>query len=161
MERPSRQGRSCHEKNSKHTSPILPSATHLHVEATTNVSDSLINATFKKVADEEIIISYTSNPGVVRLGSNIFWCFWLSTTHFVKTNTTMGPLDKGKSAGKDFFQDQNMILKYHKYICDGDPKTFSSIVEKGPYGNSVTIDKTECVGRIQMRKGRHLRKLEA
>ncbi|GFX25746.1 uncharacterized protein TNCV_4337301 [Trichonephila clavipes] len=44
---------------------------------------------------------------------------------------------------------------------DGDSKTFSSIAQKKPYGDSVPIEKIECVGHVQKRMGSRLRKLKA
>ncbi|GFU48607.1 uncharacterized protein TNCV_1439761 [Trichonephila clavipes] len=44
---------------------------------------------------------------------------------------------------------------------DGDSKTFLSIAEKKPYGDSVPIEKIECVGPVQKRMGSRLRKLKA
>ncbi|GFV26591.1 uncharacterized protein TNCV_624731 [Trichonephila clavipes] len=63
---------------------------------------------------------------------------------------------------KIFFRsEQKHGLKYQRYIGDGDSKTFSSIDEKNPYGNSVPIEKIECVGHVQKRMGSRLRKLKA
>ncbi|GFU78174.1 uncharacterized protein TNCV_4402031 [Trichonephila clavipes] len=44
---------------------------------------------------------------------------------------------------------------------DGDSKTFLSIAEKEPYGDSVPIVKIECVGHVQKQMGNRLRKLKA
>ncbi|GFX93154.1 uncharacterized protein TNCV_4760331 [Trichonephila clavipes] len=44
---------------------------------------------------------------------------------------------------------------------DGDSKTFLSITEKEPYGDSVPIEKIECVGHVQKQMGSRLRKLKA
>ncbi|GFU08382.1 uncharacterized protein TNCV_4963031 [Trichonephila clavipes] len=52
-------------------------------------------------------------------------------------------------------------LKYQRYIGDGDSKTFLSIAEKEPYGDSVPIIKIECVGHVQKQMGNRLWKLKA
>ncbi|GFV37817.1 uncharacterized protein TNCV_4409761 [Trichonephila clavipes] len=44
---------------------------------------------------------------------------------------------------------------------DGDSKTFLSIAEKEPYGDSVPIVKIECAGHVQKQMGNRLRKLKA
>ncbi|GFS70953.1 uncharacterized protein TNCV_2720081 [Trichonephila clavipes] len=63
---------------------------------------------------------------------------------------------------KNFFRsEQKHGLKYQRYIGDGDSKTFLSIAEKKPYGDSVPIEKIECVGHVQKRMGSRLRKLKA
>ncbi|GFV47123.1 uncharacterized protein TNCV_1630671 [Trichonephila clavipes] len=63
---------------------------------------------------------------------------------------------------KIFFRsEQKHGLKYQRYIGDGDSKTFLSIAEKKPYGDSVPIEKIECVGHVQKRMGSRLRKLKA
>ncbi|GFX67421.1 uncharacterized protein TNCV_178251 [Trichonephila clavipes] len=51
---------------------------------------------------------------------------------------------------KNFFRsEQKHGLKYQRYIGDGDSKSFSSIAEKNPCGDSVPIEKIECVGHVQ------------
>ncbi|GFW16285.1 uncharacterized protein TNCV_4264501 [Trichonephila clavipes] len=60
-----------------------------------------------------------------------------------------------------FRSEQKHGLKYQRYIGDGDSKTFSSMAEKKPYGDSVSIEKIECVGHVQKRMGSRLRKLKA
>ncbi|GFX93176.1 uncharacterized protein TNCV_4760551 [Trichonephila clavipes] len=63
---------------------------------------------------------------------------------------------------KSFFRsEQKHGLKYQRYIGDGDSKTFLSIAEKEPHGDSVPIEKIECVGHVQKRMGSRLRKLKA
>ncbi|GFW73312.1 uncharacterized protein TNCV_2799761 [Trichonephila clavipes] len=63
---------------------------------------------------------------------------------------------------KFFFRSgQKHGLKYQRYIGDGYSKTFSYIAEKKPYGDSVPIEKIECVGHVQTRMGCRLRKLKA
>ncbi|GFX47775.1 nucleic-acid-binding protein from transposon X-element [Trichonephila clavipes] len=44
--------------------------------------------------------------------------------------------------------EQKHGLKYQRYIGDGDSKTFLSIAEKVPYGDSVPIVKIECGGYV-------------
>ncbi|GFY15353.1 uncharacterized protein TNCV_1571641 [Trichonephila clavipes] len=44
--------------------------------------------------------------------------------------------------------EQKHGLKYQRYIGDGDSKTFLSIAEKEPYGDSVPIVKIECGGHV-------------
>ncbi|GFX03180.1 uncharacterized protein TNCV_1700641 [Trichonephila clavipes] len=63
---------------------------------------------------------------------------------------------------KTFFRSaQKQGLKYQRYIGDGDSKTFLSIAEKEPYGDSVPIVKIECVGHVQKQMGNRLQKLKA
>ncbi|GFT07991.1 uncharacterized protein TNCV_3347771 [Trichonephila clavipes] len=58
---------------------------------------------------------------------------------------------------KIFFRsEQKHGLKYQRYIGDGDSKTFLSIAEKKPYGDSVPIEKIECVDHVQKRMGSRL-----
>ncbi|GFT14881.1 uncharacterized protein TNCV_3483371 [Trichonephila clavipes] len=40
-------------------------------------------------------------------------------------------------------------VRYTSYIGDGDSKTFSSITASNPYGEDITVSKTECVGHVQ------------
>ncbi|GFV38123.1 hypothetical protein TNCV_709461 [Trichonephila clavipes] len=44
--------------------------------------------------------------------------------------------------------EQKHGFKYQRYIGDGDSKTFLSIAEKEPYGDSVPIVKIECGGHV-------------
>lgn len=51
-------------------------------------------------------------------------------------------------------------VKYAKYLGDGDSKGYVSVLESKPYGESVQIEKLECVGHVQKRLGTRLRKLK-
>ncbi|GFT26588.1 uncharacterized protein TNCV_3604181 [Trichonephila clavipes] len=63
---------------------------------------------------------------------------------------------------KIFFRsEQKHGFKYQRYIGDGDSKTFLSIAEKEPYGDSVPIEKIECVGQVQKRMSSRLWELKA
>lgn len=50
-------------------------------------------------------------------------------------------------------------VRYTNYIGDGDSKTFLSISESKPYGDTA-VTKLECVGHIQKRMGTRLRNLK-
>lgn len=50
-------------------------------------------------------------------------------------------------------------VRYTKYLGDGDTKAFLKVKETAPYGDSVNIEKLECVGHVQKRLGTRLRKL--
>ncbi|GFX53582.1 uncharacterized protein TNCV_2326971 [Trichonephila clavipes] len=63
---------------------------------------------------------------------------------------------------KNFFRSEHKHgLIYKQYIGDGDTKTYMSVVEKKPYGDSIEIEKIECVVHIQKRMGSSLRKLKS
>lgn len=49
--------------------------------------------------------------------------------------------------------------KYTNYIGDGDSKTYKSVVNSKPYGDTE-IKKKECIGHVQKRMGTHLRKVK-
>ncbi|GFS66688.1 uncharacterized protein TNIN_167661 [Trichonephila inaurata madagascariensis] len=89
--------------------------------------------------------------------------FWLNTKLSAeKTHTGSAGGMKVCGMQKIFFRsEQKHGLKYQRYIGDGDSKTFSSIAEKKPYGDSVPIEKIECVGHVQKRMGSRLLKLKA
>lgn len=48
-------------------------------------------------------------------------------------------------------------VKYSDYIGDGDSKTFKAILNVNPYGDELTVKKSECVGHVQKRMGTRLR----
>jgi hypothetical protein len=50
-------------------------------------------------------------------------------------------------------------VHYVQYLGDGDSKGFMKVIESEPYGDSVNIEKLECVGYVQKRLGPRLRKL--
>ena len=52
-------------------------------------------------------------------------------------------------------------LKNKNILGDGDPSTYSAIVESKPYGEDYVPNKLECVGRVQKRVGSGLRKLKS
>jgi hypothetical protein len=51
---------------------------------------------------------------------------------------------------------QNYDVWYTKYLGDGDSRGFLKATEAKPYGDSVTIEKFECVGHVQKRLGTRL-----
>ncbi len=55
---------------------------------------------------------------------------------------------------------ESLNLQYTGFIGDGDTKSYSSVVDKHPYGHDVEIVKKECVGHVQKRCGTALRKLK-
>ncbi|GFU53454.1 uncharacterized protein TNCV_1998231 [Trichonephila clavipes] len=112
-----------------------------------DISEALANASMKKAAAEEKIIDRTVNSVVVN--SDGTW----------KTRGHISLIEKNhsRSAGKmevcgmqkTFLRsEQKHGLKYQRYIGDGDSKTFLSIAEKEPYGDSVPIVKIECGGHV-------------
>ena len=50
-------------------------------------------------------------------------------------------------------------VRYVQYLGDGDSKAFLKVIEAKPYGNSVNVEKLECLGHVQKRMGTRLRKL--
>ena len=54
---------------------------------------------------------------------------------------------------------QKYNLCYKWYIGDGDSSSFSEVVNARPYGNTVTIEKRECIGHVQKRIGTRCRNL--
>jgi len=48
-------------------------------------------------------------------------------------------------------------VKYGNYIGDGDSKTFSAVLDINPYGDELTVIKSECIGHVQKRMGTLLR----
>ena len=51
-------------------------------------------------------------------------------------------------------------LQYVKYLGDGDSKGFMRVNDSKPYGDSVLIEKLECIGHIQKRLGCRLRRFK-
>lgn len=51
-------------------------------------------------------------------------------------------------------------VKYHRYIGDGDSKVFKSVSEAKPYGDTLVIEKRECISHVQKRMGTRLRNLK-
>lgn len=39
-------------------------------------------------------------------------------------------------------------VKYGNYIGDGDSKTFAAVVKLNPYGDKLTVIKSECIGHV-------------
>ncbi|CAC5366935.1 unnamed protein product [Mytilus coruscus] len=50
-------------------------------------------------------------------------------------------------------------LQYTTYVGDGDSSAYGNVVDSRPYGPNVIIAKEDCVGHIQGRMGKHLRRL--
>ena len=50
-------------------------------------------------------------------------------------------------------------LRYTTYVGDGDSAAYGSVVDARPYGPDIVIKKEDCVGHIQGRMGKHLRRL--
>ncbi|GFX90485.1 uncharacterized protein TNCV_4334901 [Trichonephila clavipes] len=141
-----------------------------------DISEALANASMKKAAAEEKIIDGTVNSVVVSGDGT-----WKTRGHTsligvcaligadcgkVLDMEVMSSYCKGCDSYKGpkiffFRSEQKHGLKYQRYIGDGDSKTFSSIAEKKPYGDSVPIEKIECVGHVQKRMGSRLQKLKA
>lgn len=42
-------------------------------------------------------------------------------------------------------------IKYGNYIGDGDSKTYKAILNINPYGDELTVIKSECVGHVEKR----------
>ncbi|GFV76595.1 uncharacterized protein TNCV_4728151 [Trichonephila clavipes] len=128
-----------------------------------DINETLANASMKKAAAEEKIIYGTVNFVVVSGDGT-----WKTRGHtsLIGVCALIGAdcgkvLDMEKnhsrSAGKmevcgmqkTFLRsEQKHGLKYQRYIGDGDSKTFLSIAEKEPYGDSVPIVKIECGGHV-------------
>ncbi|GFX79775.1 uncharacterized protein TNCV_4980871 [Trichonephila clavipes] len=129
-----------------------------------DISEALANASMKKVAAEEKIIDRTVNSVVVNGDgtwktrghtSLIGVCALIELTaessrHGSHKNHS-GSAGKMEVCGmqKIFLRsEQKHGLKYQRYIGDDDSKTFLSIAEKEPYGDSVPIVKIECGGHV-------------
>ncbi|GFT27227.1 uncharacterized protein TNCV_5140391 [Trichonephila clavipes] len=52
------------------------------------------------------------------------------------------------------------IVRYTKYLGDGDSKAFTSIVENKVYGDHCSVEKLECIGHVMKRMGTRLRRLK-
>ncbi|XP_062511786.1 uncharacterized protein LOC134187650 [Corticium candelabrum] len=50
-------------------------------------------------------------------------------------------------------------LRYTTFIGDGDSSAYRSVVAANPYGDDVTITKSDCIGHVQKRMGTQLRRL--
>ncbi|XP_046737742.1 uncharacterized protein LOC124406386 [Diprion similis] len=48
-------------------------------------------------------------------------------------------------------------VRYGNYIGDGNSKTFKAILELSPYGDELTVVKSECIGHVEKRMGPRLR----
>ncbi|GFT38979.1 uncharacterized protein TNCV_3141821 [Trichonephila clavipes] len=113
-----------------------------------DISEALANASMKKAAAEEKIIDGTVNSVVVSgdgtSGRPV------GILHLLE-KTIAESAGKMEVCGmqKTFLRsEQKHGLKYQRYIGDGDSKTFLSIAEKEPYGDSVPIVKIECGGHV-------------
>ncbi|GFU05113.1 uncharacterized protein TNCV_574611 [Trichonephila clavipes] len=113
---------------------------------------ALIGADCGKVLDMEVMSSYCkgcdSDKGK-KLGPK--YNAFLATHHIFCRKNHSGSAGKMEVCGmqKIFFRsEQKHGLKYQRYIGDGDSKTFLSIAEKEPYGDSVPIVKIECGGHV-------------
>ncbi|CAG2231222.1 unnamed protein product [Mytilus edulis] len=51
-------------------------------------------------------------------------------------------------------------LQYTTYVGDGDSSAYGNVVDSRPYGPNIIIAKEDCVGHIQGRMGKHLRRLD-
>lgn len=62
-------------------------------------------------------------------------------------------------AVKEMFlrSEEKFGVKYSNYIGDGDSKTFKAILDSNPYGDDLTVVKSECVGHVEKRMGSRLR----
>ncbi|GFW06159.1 uncharacterized protein TNCV_36351 [Trichonephila clavipes] len=123
-----------------------------------DVSEALANASMKKATAEEKIIDGTVISVVVSGDGT-----WKTRGHtsLIGECTLIVELTAEKFST---WKSCPLIAKDVTPIkgqSDGDSKTFSSIAEKEPYGDSVPIEKIECVGHVQKRMGSRLRKLKA
>lgn len=50
-------------------------------------------------------------------------------------------------------------IRYKNFLGDGDSSAYPTIVQTQPYGPDFSIEKLECVGRIQKRMGSRLQEL--
>ncbi|GFY08928.1 uncharacterized protein TNCV_4661201 [Trichonephila clavipes] len=145
-----------------------------------DISEALANASMKKAAAEEKIIDSTVNSIVVSgdgtwqtrghtsligvcaligadcgkvLDMEVMSSYCKGCDSYKGPNGSAGGLEVCGMQNIFFRSEQKHGLKYQRYIGDGDSKTFSSIAEKKPYGDSVPIEKIECVGHVQKRMG--------
>lgn len=51
-------------------------------------------------------------------------------------------------------------VKYSNYIGDGDSATFKAILDLKPYGDELTVVKSECIGHVKKRMHNHLQKVK-
>ncbi|GFV77631.1 uncharacterized protein TNCV_616511 [Trichonephila clavipes] len=113
---------------------------------------ALIGADCGKVLDMEVMSSYCkgcdSDKGP-KLGPK--YSAFLAKHHIFCRKNHSRSAGKMEVCGmqKTFLRsEQKHGLKYQRYIGDGDSKTFLSIDEKEPYGDSVPIVKIECGGHV-------------
>ncbi|GFX24018.1 uncharacterized protein TNCV_2731231 [Trichonephila clavipes] len=113
---------------------------------------ALIGADCGKVLDMEVMSSYCkgcdSDKGP-KLGPK--YSAFLAKHHIFCRKNHSRSAGKMEVCGmqKTFLRsEQKHGLKYQRYIGDGDSKTFLSIAEKEPYGDSVPIVKIECGGHV-------------
>ncbi|GFW77328.1 uncharacterized protein TNCV_924441 [Trichonephila clavipes] len=113
---------------------------------------ALIGADCGKVIDMEVMSSYCkgcdSDKGL-KLGPK--YSAFLAKHHIFCRKNHSRSAGKMEACGmqKTFLRsEQKHGLKYQRYIGDGDSKTFLSIAEKEPYGDSIPIVKIECVGHV-------------
>ena len=52
-------------------------------------------------------------------------------------------------------------LRYTTMLCDGDSKSYDSVVADSPYGDAVIIEKKDCLNHVSKRMGKALRDLIA
>ncbi|GFV92980.1 uncharacterized protein TNCV_3426921 [Trichonephila clavipes] len=79
-------------------------------------------------------------------------CGKRNTSPFAKKKNHNGSAGQMEVSGMNtiFFRSEHKHgLIYKQYIGDGDTKTYMSLVEKKPYGDSIEIEKIECVGYVQ------------
>ena len=73
-----------------------------------------------------------------------------------------GSLGKMEVDGmKEMFSrsEEKFGVKYGNYIGDGDSKTFKAILDLNPYGDELTVMKSECIGHVEKRMGSRLRNI--
>ncbi|GFU52380.1 uncharacterized protein TNCV_3958941 [Trichonephila clavipes] len=113
-----------------------------------DISEALANASMKKAAAEEKIIDRTVNSVVVNSdgtpGRPVGILHLLEKNH----SRSAGKMEVCGMQKTFLRSEQKHGLKYQRYIGDGDSKTFLSIAEKEPYGDSVPIVKIECGGHV-------------
>ena len=56
--------------------------------------------------------------------------------------------------------DDKFGIKYGNYMADGDYKIYKAILDINPYGDEMTVIKSECVGHVEQRMGIRLRKVK-
>ena len=86
--------------------------------------------------------------------------YWNSHKLFCTANFSGSSQSMESAAAVDLWKRSipSHSLVYDTYIGDGDSSSFKNLVKSNPYNGMLTVRKEECLGHVQKRVKKHLRK---